>query len=348
MIFPLIILPFFILTLEFLLQRPVERKIWNWTLMLFIIGLSHALGSRCVGCSPYDDYNNIYETQGELLRDKGLIAFFDLSANQTSEYLFYVIFQVIVFILPQEYWLAGFAFLSIYLLRLTLDKYLEPREILLLIAFSSLGLSTQLIRQYLAWNLLAFLIIRGSGRWGLLGLFGSFFIHHSALMLYGKYLLAKLLKWRILIVGLLFFVSFEALIKWLLTLNYYSIEFLTSEVGLDPSVLSYNKIFVPRVVLLLTACLYLFLRRKYQVISWYAILSIGIFMITYFLPLVPVRVNILLLSNAVGLVMVLLFRELKVHRLSLLYLVVMILLSARIYVFTSGDFKLWSRYNIWI
>lgn len=344
----LVVLPIVVLMVELLLRCPIEKKIWNWTLMLFIVGLSHAVGSRCVGCSPYDDYANIYETQGELLRDKGLFAFLELSANQTSEYLFYVVYQVIVIILPQKYWLSGFAFLSIYLLRLTLDKYLEPREIVLLLACSSIGLSTQLIRQYLAWNLLAFLLIRGSVRWRFLGLFGSFFIHHSALFLYGKFFLAKLLKWRILIVAIIFLVSFDGLMEWLLTLNYYSIEFLTSEVGLDPDVLSYNKIFLPRVVLLLIACFYLLLRGKYQAITWYVILSLAIFGITYFLPLVPVRLNLLLLSNAIGLVFVLILRELKVHRLSIFYLVALFFLCARIYLFTSGDFKLWSRYNIWI
>lgn len=348
MIFIVLVIPLLSLVLELFLQRPLKERIWDWVLLLYIVGFSHALGSRCVGCHPYDDYANIYENQGELLRDNGLIDFFNISASQTSEYLFYGIFRLIVLLLPQQYWLAGFAFLSMNFLRLALKSYLHPREIMLLLTLSSIGLSTQLIRQYLAWSFMAFVILQGSRRAKLATLVGTFFIHHSVLILYSKYLLAKILKWRILVIvaGLLLF--WDGLLNWLLTLNYYSIDYLTSEVGMDPNVLKYNNLFIPRVLILVLVLIESFFHKEMTVFTWFILVSLGIFATTFFLPLVPVRLNILVLSNALGLGVIILMRRFRISRLSALYIGALLFFGIRIYFLSSGDFMLWSRYSIWI
>jgi hypothetical protein len=271
-----------------------------------------------------------------------------MNANQTGEYLFYLIFRFLVLIFPQQYWLAGFAFLSMYFLRLALRSYLHPREIMLLLAFSSVGLSTQLIRQYLAWSFLAMVIFRGTGKAKILSLIGAFFVHHSVLILYGKYILAKILKWRILIFVVFLLLFFEYALEWLLTLNYYSVEFLTSEVGMDVNVLSYNNIFLPRVIILMAIFIVLLFRNLYSVFAWYILLSVGIFAMTFLLPLVPVRANLLLLSHAFGLGIIFCMRQLKLSRLSFLYFGGLLLFYVRIYFVSSGDFKLWYQYNVWL
>jgi len=348
MIFLLVVVPLCAVLLEWSFHRPLELRIWNWVLMLYIVGISHALGSRCIGCSAYDDYANVYLSQGQLLRDHGLLTFFNMNANQTGEYLFYLIFRFLVLIFPQQYWLAGFAFLSMYFLRLALRSYLHPREIMLLLAFSSVGLSTQLIRQYLAWSFLAMVIFRGTGKAKILSLIGAFFVHHSVLILYGKYILAKILKWRILIFVVFLLLFFEYALEWLLTLNYYSVEFLTSEVGMDVNVLSYNNIFLPRVIILMAIFIVLLFRNLYSVFAWYILLSVGIFAMTFLLPLVPVRANLLLLSHAFGLGIIFCMRQLKLSRLSFLYFGGLLLFYVRIYFVSSGDFKLWYQYNVWL
>lgn len=348
MIIFVVLIPVMGLIIELLFQRPLEKRIWNWILFFFIIGFSHALGSRCVGCSPYDDYANIYEFQGELLQEHGLFSFFSLDAAQTNEFIFYAIFKILTVLLPQNYWLAGFAFLSMFLINSALRNYLHPKEILILLALSSIGLSTQLIRQYLAWSFLLFVLTRTSGRLYMPYIVGSFFIHHTSLIFYAKYLAIKYLKWKIIIVGLLIVLSFEVLMSFLLNVDYYSIQYLTSEVGLDPLVLDYNKIFIPRIWILALLVMITAKYRDYSLITWYVILSISLFIITFSLPLVPVRVNLLLLSNSIGLCVIALNRFLRMRRLNLLNIVALLLLYAKTYYLTNGDFELWTRYNVWI
>ena len=343
-----VIVPLVALAMELLLQRSLEKRVWHWVLLFFIIGFAHALGSRCVGCSNYDDYANIYEKQGELLDTLGLLGFYDLDANQTYEFIFYAIFKVVVTLLPKVYWLAGFAFLSMYLLYTALKSYLHPREILLILVLSSVGISTQMIRQYLSWSLLLLVLTTSSRRFYIGSILGSFFIHHSAVIFYAKYILAKYFKWKILAIGVLLYLCSNLIFDTILTLDYYSIQFLTSEVGLDPDVLSYNKLFIPRIVFLILVAIILVIHGRHSLILWFIIVSIVIFILTYSLPLFPVRFNLLLLSNSVGLCVIALLRHFKISRLSILYILALFMFYVKIYYLTNGDFHLWSRYNVWI
>lgn len=343
-----VLVPLLVLAIELILQRYLEKRIWHWVVLFFIIGFAHALGSRCVGCSDYDDYANIYEKQGELLEASGLLGFYYVDANQTYEFIFYAIYKIIVTLLPKVYWLAGFAFLSMYFLYTALKTYLHPREILLILVLSSVGISTQMIRQYLSWSLLLVVLTASSRRFYLGSILGSFFIHHSALIFYAKFVLSKYFKWKILAIGVLLYLCSNLIVESILTLDYYSIQFLTSEVGLDPNVLSYNKLFIPRIVSLILLAIILVLHRRHSVLFWYIVVSIIIFMLTYSLPLIPVRFNLLLLSNSVGLGVVVLLRQLKISRLSIVYILALFIFYVKIYYLTNGDFHLWSRYNVWI
>ena len=91
----LLVFPLLILTIEILVRKKVSYKIWNVCSVLFIIALSHALGSRCISCMVYDDYANVYLYQGKFLAEFGFDRFESSVDGVTSEKLFYLIFYLI-------------------------------------------------------------------------------------------------------------------------------------------------------------------------------------------------------------------------------------------------------------
>ena len=334
----LIFLPIILLIIESLINGEASRRVWNSIIVLYIIGLAYAFGSRCVGCAVYDDYANVYLNQGRYLRDIGFDGFFSTPAA-TTEYFFYLIFWIITKIVKEVYWLWAVALLSFTFLFLGLRKMVKNQEIVLILTLASIGLSTQLVRQYLAWSMMFYLItlIKSWNRTWLL--LPAVFVHHSSVVLLAKYYIGKWINWKhLLLIFMSIYFLKDILIDYFLNIDHYYIRFLVSD-ALENDILDYNKMFIHRAVLLS------FLAVIFPKYRSFILLSVGIFIAFIGLPLIPVRLNVLILSHSYGIFFVLIMRKLRLQKIKFIYIFVLGSLIVRILFTQTGEFGLWKAYN---
>ncbi len=325
-----------------LLKEKVERKIWLVVGLFFLIGLSHALGSRCIDCMIYDDYANVYQNQAMYLSKYGFHEFDERVESITTEKAFYFLMWIITKLFEQDYWLAGLSFYSLCFLYVGLLKYFDVKESLVIIALSSVGLSTQLIRQYIGWSFsFMVLAILDRGRLKNTLLFISFWIHHSTVILFLKYMLSRVkLKYIILILVILF-LFFDIFLGDLLNIDYYSIDYLKSE-SPDSDIFNYNRSFIWRALLLIP--LILFVNGSFRN---YILISVFLFFLILNLPLIPVRFNLLILSHGLGLFAILLIRKIEIGKTTFLSFLMFVILL-KIYVPQKSETPLWTTYGILI
>ena len=334
----LILLPIILLVIETLMNGDASKPIWNGVIVLYILGLTYAYGSRCVGCAVYDDYANVYVKQGQFLRDNGFDGFFSLK-TVTTEYFFYTIFWIIANLVKEVYWLWALSFVSLMFLYLGLRHVAKKQEIVAILTFASIGLSTQLVRQYMAWSMLLYLIVLVKNKNRVWMFLPAIFVHHSAVIFLIKYVASRFFSWRkwfILFVGI--YLIKDIFIDYFLSIDHYSIRFLTSS-SLEKDILDYNMLFVHRVVIL---AVFAILFPRYRS---YVVLSSGLFILLLSMPLLPVRLNLLLLSHCYGIIFVALMRVLRLQKIKLIYIALLAALTFRTLYLQTGDFALWKTYN---
>jgi hypothetical protein len=325
-----------------LLKEKVERKIWLVVGLFFLIGLSHALGSRCIQCMVYDDYANVYQYQVKYLSLYGFDKFQDRVSGVTGEFIFYILMWITSKTLNQDYWLAGLSFYSLLFLYIGFTKYLNPKETLVVIALSSIGLSTQLIRQYIGWSFLFMVLCRieKSSLKNLL-FFISFWIHHSSLILFLKYKLSKVKTKHIILVLIFLFIFMGVILENILSIDYYSIEYLVNE-SPDSDIFDYNRSFLWR-VLLLTPFIFMF-KNEFRN---YIILCISMYFLFINLPLVPVRFNLLALSHGLSLLIIFVLRKLRYFQ-GAIYTLLFVFILFKLYFIQNSESPLWTTYGILI
>ncbi len=338
-----VVAPFFLAFIEVLTNRGIEERLWNIFSILFIIGLSHAIGSRCVGCMVYDDYANIYQFQAEYLSKYGFTDFKEKVNGVTAEFFFYFLMWVVSNLLVKDYWLAGLSFYSILFLYLGLKNYFTSKETIIIIALSSIGLSTQLIRQYIGWSFLFMSIVKINNlRIQSLFVFLSFWIHHSSLILLLKSFISRYSLKVILISCFITLLFSSIIINKILTIDYYSITYLLSE-SPDSDIFNYNRSFMWRIILIIPM---LFIVSNF--FKRYIVISIALYFMLLNLPLIPVRFNLLLLSHGVGLLVILLIKRCNATKVYFLYLSLFIVILYKLYFIHNSENPLWESYNIFI
>ncbi len=336
----LLFLPILLILFEELISKKSNLVLGNIVAYLFLVGLAYALGSRCIGCAVYDDYANVYLGQGRFLETNGFSGFFSQTAV-TQEYLFYVIYYIIVKIVPELYWLATLSFISLFFLYRGLRIFLEPNEALVVIAFASIGLSTQLIRQYIAWSVMFYILVSLKKSLKIWFLAVPFFIHHSSIFLAIKWSISKVLNWKwILFIGIIGFLLRDSVMKSILGFNYYSIQFLSSTV-LEGDILNYNRLFLNRIYFLLFAILFVEPRLKSFVLT-----SVLVYTLLFDFPLIPVRLNLLLLSHGVGIAIITLLNKFKLRFSRYVYAGLLLIVVVRLMFNNNGDFALWTNYSM--
>lgn len=336
----LLFLPALLILFEKLISKKSNLVLDNTVAHLFLVGLAYALGSRCVGCAVYDDYANVYLGQGRFLESNGFSGFFSQTAV-TQEYLFYIIYYIIVKIVPELYWLATLSFISLFFLYRGLKTFLEPNEALVVIAFSSIGLSTQLIRQYIAWSVIFYILASLNKSLKILFLAVPFFIHHTSVFLAIKWSISKVLNWKwILFFGIIGFLVRDSIIKSILGINYYSIQFLSSTV-LEKDILNYNWLFLIRIYFLLFLTLFVEPRLKS-----FVLISVLVYILLLDFPLIPVRLNLLLLSHGFGIAVIALLNKFELRFSRYVYAGLLLILVVRLMFNNNGDFALWTNYNM--
>jgi|SaaInlStandDraft_1057018.scaffolds.fasta_scaffold16378_3 hypothetical protein len=337
------IVPLSVLFIE--LVNPGQRfkkYIWTITLWFFAFFLAFSYGSRCVGCVNYDDFNNVYKFQGQYLSEIGFTGFFERSIAVTHEYVFYFIFWIIANIFQPEYWLFGLSFVTISFLIFSLRGYISDHLIIVLVGLSSIGLSTQLVRQYMAWSILLYIFLQLNKRkdkW--LFYLGSIFVHTSSFVLLVKLISSRFKPFIIFIISLCLFLVIFYFRDLFFNLDFEQIKFLTS-ISLDADILDYNKLFLNRIIVL---SVLLFLMPKFRS---FILLSILIFTVTYKLPLLPVRLNLIVLSHAYGLLSVYILSRFNKNIQLIGVFLIFSLISIRLIFFSNynNGFQLWESYSM--
>ncbi len=336
------LIPLLFLFIELISLRKLSRKTWGFGLLFFSISLAYAYGSRCVGCAIYDDYANVYLFQGKYLDEFGFNQFSEQSIAVTHEKIFYIIYWIVANLLNEKYWLFGLSLITISILSFSLRNHIKDSYILLIVGISSIGLSTQLIRQYMAWVIVLFIYLKFKHKikhYFILFII-PIFVHTSSLFFILKIWLSEK-KSKLVITYILILFSILYLTKnYFFALDFEFINFIQSE-SLEPDILDYSKSFLSRFILLLFFALYFDIIKKYVLISFF------VFLILLNFPLVSVRFNLLLASHAFGIILVLIIDKQNIFPKNVLVFIFLLLIYLRlIFNNNNNDFELWKSYNM--